>query len=218
MFNRNRSLVGLLGLLVLLTMPLIVAHGAGGRIEGKVTDPKGAAVMGASVTISEETTNQRFTALTDSQGHYKVEGLPAGVYTVVISATGFGESRKESVKVDEGVTVPVDLRLEIAAVEANVNVSAGAIKPNSDPVYQQLRQETRANQDSSGTSATNTPGKEGQPATVLADFAGSYAIVNNLVLKKRARRSRCAAERSISWPPCWGATPAESSSAMASLI
>jgi hypothetical protein len=40
--------------LVSLTIPMTVANSAGGRIEGKVTDPKGAAVSGAAVTISGE--------------------------------------------------------------------------------------------------------------------------------------------------------------------
>jgi hypothetical protein len=77
----------------------------------------------------------------------------------VISAPGFGEARKESVKLEEGATVPVDLRLEIASLEASVTVGT---KANSDPVYQQLRQQ----------------GKSAQ------DFSGPYAIANNLVLKR----------------------------------
>ena len=162
MLNRNRSLVGLLVLLVSLTIPLVVAHSAGGRIEGKVTDPKGATVAGASVTITDEINNQKFTAVTDEQGHYKVEGLPAGTYTVVVSATGFGESRKESVKLDEGAVVPLDMKLELAELEANVTVVTGGLKANNDPVYQQLRQQTKAGQ----------------------DFSGPYATVNNLLLQK----------------------------------
>jgi hypothetical protein len=186
MLNRNRSLIGLFVLLATLTATLLVAHGAGGRIEGRVTDPKGSGVGGASVTITDEINNRSFNGVSDSQGHYKVEGLPAGVYTVLISASGFSDARKESVKVDEGASVPVDLRLEIAALEANVNVTAGAIKANSDPVYQQLRQRARSSQDSNAANNPNSPNSEGPAARALPDFAGSYATVNNLVLKKEA--------------------------------
>ena len=162
MRKRNRSVACLLVLLASLSISLTVAHGSGGRIEGKVTDPKGAAIAGASVTISDEVNIQKFTAVTDEQGHYKVEGLPAGVYTVVIAATGFNDARKEVVKVDEGASVPLDVRLEIAPIEASVNVAVDGIKANSDSVYQQLRQQ----------------GKSAQ------DFSGSYATVNNLILQK----------------------------------
>ncbi|HEX9422423.1 MAG TPA: carboxypeptidase regulatory-like domain-containing protein [Pyrinomonadaceae bacterium] len=163
MFIRNRHLAAFAlaaFALLFVAVPLFIVHSAGGRIEGKVTDPKGAAVAGASVTITEEVNNQTFTAVTDSQGRYKVEGLPTGVYTVVISAPGFGEARKESVKLEDGATVPVDLRLEVAAVEASVTVAV--MKANSDPVYQQLRQLGKSSQ----------------------DFSGSFANVNNLVLKR----------------------------------
>jgi hypothetical protein len=37
-------------------LPLIVVHGAGGRIEGKVTDPKGAVIVGATVTVTNPVT------------------------------------------------------------------------------------------------------------------------------------------------------------------
>lgn len=150
--------------LAVLAVPFVVAFSAGGAIEGKVTDPKGAAVAGASVTVSDDANGQRFTAQTDQQGQFKVEGLPAGAYTVVISADGFNDIRKENVKVEAGASVPLTLRLEIAAVEASVNVSAGGLKANSDPLYQQLRQQGKGTQ----------------------DFSGPYATVNNLVLNKEA--------------------------------
>ncbi|MFN2493482.1 MAG: carboxypeptidase-like regulatory domain-containing protein, partial [Pyrinomonadaceae bacterium] len=166
MFIRNRTLAVLIVLFAALILPLVVVHSAGGRIEGKVTDQKGAALVGAAVTITDEVNNQRFTAVTDQQGHYKVEGLPAGNYTVVISAKGFNDGRRESVKLDEAATVPIDMRLEIASVEANVTVAAGGMKANGDPVYQQLRQQGKTDQ----------------------DFSGAYAAVNNLMLNEEGAK------------------------------
>ncbi len=60
MFIRNRHLAAFAlaaFALLFVAVPLIIVHSAGGRIEGKVTDPKGAAVAGASVTITEEANN-----------------------------------------------------------------------------------------------------------------------------------------------------------------
>ena len=147
-----------------LSIPLLVAHAAGGRIEGKITDPKGAAIPGATVTITNQTTNQTFSAVTDSQGRYKVEALPAGTYSVSVSAKGFSNGIRDDVKVEDDKAAAVDVRLEIAAVEAEVKVPAGAQKGNVDPVYQSLRQLGRGEQ----------------------DFAGDYAVVNNLLLKRDA--------------------------------
>ena len=148
---------------VLLAIPLFVVHGAGGRIEGKITDPKGGAISGASVTVTNQTSKQEFTAVTDAQGRYKVEGLPAGVYDVVIKAKGFTETRQTDVNVDDDAVKPVDVRLEIAAVEAQVKVATGSQKGNLDPIYQNLRQLAKLDQDFNG-----------------------YATVNNLVLKRDA--------------------------------
>src|SRR5689334_228906 len=151
-------------LAVLISIPLFVAYGAGGRIEGKVIDPKGAAVPGATVKVTNQTTKQEFTAVTDAQGRYKVEGLPAGVYDVSVAAAGFKETRQADVKVDDDAVKQTDLRLEIAPIEAEVKVSTTAQKGNVDPTYQTLRQLAKAE----------------------SDFTGNYAVVNNLILKRDA--------------------------------
>src|ERR1051325_8029458 len=115
-----------------LSVPLLIAHSAGGRIEGKITDPKGAAVSGATVTVTNQTTKQDFTAVTDAQGRYKDQGLPAGVYDLRIVASGFKEARQTHVKVDDDAVKQTDLRLEIAPIEAEVKVSTAAQKGNLD--------------------------------------------------------------------------------------
>ena len=154
-----------LALLLLLTglfLPSFTTWAAGGRMEGKITDPKGAAIVGARITVTDPANNQTFTATTDSQGNFKVEGITPGTYVVVVSAKGFADGRLETVKVEEGASAAVNLKLEVATVEAEVNVTASGVKPNADPVYQQLRQ----------------IGKQ-EPVV-------NYASVNNLVLKRDA--------------------------------
>jgi len=84
--------IGLLTLgLAFLATPLVIVFGAGGRIEGKVTDPKAAIVVGATITVTDPATNKTFTAKTDKVGRYTIEGLPPGNYSVVVSAQGFSE-------------------------------------------------------------------------------------------------------------------------------
>jgi hypothetical protein len=161
MLRRNLYLVPAVLLCVLLLIPVGV-FSAGGTIEGKVTDPKGAGIAAAAVTITDEVNSRSFNAVTDAQGNYTVGSLPPGIYTVVVSVRGFGDGRKESVKVDEGATVKIDLQLQIAAVEADVTVAAGASKANTDPIYQQLRLQGKA----------------------VQDFSGPYATVSNVLLKR----------------------------------
>ncbi|MFS8086053.1 MAG: carboxypeptidase regulatory-like domain-containing protein [Acidobacteriota bacterium] len=149
-------------LLALLGSPLALVHGAGGSIAGKVTDPKGAIVIGATVTLTESLTNRVFTSTTDKQGHYKFEGLPAGAYSLVVLAPGFSEARRDSVKVEEGAVSTIDVQLEIAPVEAAVTVTNA--KANTDPNYQQLRQQAKTG----------------------GEFGGEVATVSNLVIKRDA--------------------------------
>jgi len=151
-------------LLLLLFMPLLSAHAAGGSIAGAVTDPKGALIAGATVTVTAPATGQKFTATTDQQGRYKVEGLPAGVYVVTVSAKGFANVQREGVTVADGQTATLDVKLDVTPVEAGVTINATGMKGNADPLYAQLRQK------SLGPDA----------------FGGSVASVNNLVLKRDA--------------------------------
>ena len=153
--------LSLLLVATVLSIPFLVAYAAGGRIEGKITDPKGAAIQGATVTVTNQVTKQDVTAVTDNQGKYKVEGLPAGIYTVRVASKGFNVGQRDEVKVEDDKAATVDVRLEIAPVEAEVKVSGS--KANQDPVYQSLRQLGKGE-----------------------DFAGSYAVVNNLKLKRDA--------------------------------
>src|SRR5258708_26299424 len=161
--KHTHSRVGLLALcLALLVIPLAIVHGAGGSIQGRVTDPKGATVAGATVTVTDPETNKSFPAITDPQGHYKIEGLPAQTYSLVVSAPGFSDTHRDAVKVEDGVVATVDLRLDIAPVEASVTVTG--TKANSDPTYQELRRQAKA----------------------AGEFGGPFATVNNLVIKRDA--------------------------------
>src|SRR5438874_8660624 len=112
MKNRNLHIAVIALFLVALSLPLLTVQAAGGQIEGRVTDPKGAAVVGAKVIATDAATNQTYTATTDAQGRYKIEGLPAGSYSVVVSGRGFSGARKGRGKVGGGSGGAVDLEIE----------------------------------------------------------------------------------------------------------
>lgn len=138
----------------------LIAQTATSVIEGVVTDPKGALVKDAAVTAKDIATGKVFTAVTDGQGHYKIESLSAGTYILTITAKGFSVFTKESIVVEEGKTVTIAAKLEIAPIDTGVTVVTS--KANDDLAYQRLRNLLK------------------QPDT----FSGEYASVSNLVLKR----------------------------------
>jgi Carboxypeptidase regulatory-like domain/Peptidase family M1 domain len=158
---------------------------AGGTISGTVTDPKGAVVAGATVTVYTEASGREVAAAqTDAQGQYKIENLPPGPYDVAVAAKGFSAVRLEKYVVEEGKTTKVDARLEVAPVEGGAVEVKATTRPNEDPVYQKLRQQAESAQ----------------------DFAGEYATVNNLVLKRDAATFTLRSGEVYFLPPVEGRT------------
>jgi hypothetical protein len=78
---------------LLTAQDLARAQDATGRIVGNVTDPSGAPILGAAVTVTNEGTQISRTTTTDNDGFYQVLSLPIGAYRVAIEAQGF---RRES--------------------------------------------------------------------------------------------------------------------------
>lgn len=164
--HHKRQLFAAILAVAFIATALVGAKSAGGKIEGKVTDAKRAAIVGATVVARDTITNLEFTSVTDGNGQYKLEGVPAGTYTISSSAKGFANAFKDSVTVDDGKTVVVDLRMEIAPIEAQVNVEGKGLTPNSDAVYQILRAQSKGEQ----------------------DFAGPFATVSNVVLNREGAK------------------------------
>src|SRR5690242_18895044 len=65
-----------------------------GRISGTVTDATGSAVAGARVTITQDSTKQKWNVTTDSAGFYVVTSVPVGAYAVQVEANGFRPAEK----------------------------------------------------------------------------------------------------------------------------
>src|SRR3989441_11251569 len=91
------------------------AQATTGIIRGVVTDPSGAPVNGASVTVRDIQTNFRRALTTDEKGVFVASLLPLGTYHVVAKAVGFSQATRTGIPVRVGETV--DLRLALAAVE-----------------------------------------------------------------------------------------------------
>ena len=95
-----------------------------GSIRGNVTDPNGAAVAGATVTVSGAA-GDRTTTTTDT-GTYEVSNLNPGVYNVTITQAGFSSAIARNQTVFVGKATTVDAKLVLGGAQATVEVTAGA--------------------------------------------------------------------------------------------
>ncbi|MBV9242057.1 MAG: TonB-dependent receptor, partial [Acidobacteria bacterium] len=95
--------------------------GTAGTISGVVTDPNGAVVPGARVTLSNSLTGYTRTVTTDASGSYKFVGVAQNNYVISVDAAGF---QKASIDANVRSTIPIDLpiKLSLAGTAATVDV------------------------------------------------------------------------------------------------
>jgi hypothetical protein len=121
---------------ILFTFSVVLAQSAGnsGTIYGTVTDPTGAVVRGATVSIENPVSGLSRQTKTDSTGHYQFTNLPLNPYHLSISATGFGSI---SLDADVRSTVPITLNSSLTlgstSTVIEVTTTAGDLIEN-DPV------------------------------------------------------------------------------------
>lgn len=108
----------------------------GATLSGRVTDPRGAGLAGASVTLYDRARTQlRLSTTTDAQGAYRFERLAPGAYLVAAEAEGFAQSAAREVEVVRGSSVPdLDFQLEVAGVSTEVVVTAADAPQTVDEV------------------------------------------------------------------------------------
>src|SRR5882724_2166537 len=122
--------------LVILGLVTASAHGqtlTTGQISGTVTDPSGAVVPKAQVTVSNTNTGIKRTTESNSDGYYLVPLLDPGNYVVTIAAKGFETVSREGITVAVSRSALVDFRLQIGAEEIKVTISTDAplIEPSN---------------------------------------------------------------------------------------
>ena len=121
---RLSLVVLLLSSLFLFSPSLSFAQVDRGGIVGLVTDPGGARVPGAQVTVSNLATNQSIAVTTDEQGHYAADLLRIGTYSVTVEKPGFQRAVQSSVEVGVNQTARVDIALSVGSTTESVQVTA----------------------------------------------------------------------------------------------
>ncbi len=103
-----------------------------GGITGTVFDPTGAVIPGASVTITNLGTNQKFVEKTSTAGSYNLQSLDPVSYSIEVDAAGFRKKRIDNVKVDTASISTVDIHVETGTLASEVTVQAEAVTVNTE--------------------------------------------------------------------------------------
>jgi hypothetical protein len=94
---------------------------ASGSLRGQVTDPSGAVVVGASVTVMTAS-GATLSGTSDKLGAYSIQGVPAGSAMVEVRASGFTPYKAENVAIIAGEVRQLNVALEIAVKQEQVTV------------------------------------------------------------------------------------------------
>src|SRR5579859_3303064 len=84
-------------------------------IQGTVTDPQGNAVVGAKITITDQSTQAHYSAVSNNQGYYRINEMPPGSYTVSAEGTGFKIAVSKDVVVEAEQPRGFDIALQVGA-------------------------------------------------------------------------------------------------------
>ncbi|SFS01369.1 Carboxypeptidase regulatory-like domain-containing protein [Granulicella pectinivorans] len=111
---------------VLLLCMGVAAHAqvTGARVTGQVTDPTGAAIPQAQITITNTGTNASTRAVSDQQGEYSIPSLPAGPYKILSTANGFADTLQTNITLTIGQNAIINVTLKVGGANDTVTVSS----------------------------------------------------------------------------------------------
>jgi hypothetical protein len=126
------------GILIVCAASVALAQAGRGSISGLVSDPAGALVSGAQVTLLNPATGVMQHTVTSSAGLYTFISLNPGVYNVTASQKGFKSLARDKVTVTVDQVTELNITLEVGAITETVTVTGGVelVEPSNSTVGQ----------------------------------------------------------------------------------
>ena len=112
--------------LMLALAPAAYAQQTAGNIDGRIVDQQNAPVPGATVTASNGQTGFSRSAVSDSEGLYRLSALPIGTYDLKVELSGFSGLERKNLTVSVGQTLTIDFTLQVAQVAESVDVTGAS--------------------------------------------------------------------------------------------
>ena len=178
------ALVCLAFLLILCTTPASAQTASSGSLSGLVSDPTGAAVSGADVTLIDTATKGSQTVVTNDTGRYNFPVVSPGLYDITVSKSGFKLHRLTQQKVSIGLVLTINVTLEIGSLTETVVVTAGVgsyLQSTNATIGNTISLKELELLPNLGRDATSLLGL--QPGvTPRGDIAGSYMDQNTFTI------------------------------------
>jgi len=127
-----RLLPVLFALLIALVPSVAHAQFDAATMLGRITDPSGAAVPGATVTLTNTATGVQAVTVSDTSGAYQFLNVRVGTYRVEAELSGFSTAVAPEVNVTVNARQRVDLALQIGGVGETIEVTAGVRRLETD--------------------------------------------------------------------------------------
>jgi len=169
-------------ILTLLTAPLASPQAATGRVVGTVTDPGGAVIAGAKVTVTNVGTGVHWETMTRDDGSYQVLELPIGNYSVTVQEEGFGTAVTQPTELQINQSLRVDVALALGQLSQTVSVESTATQVETviptigGTVVGQAVQELPLNGRDTLTLAATLPGISGTPSGTGQSAGTGFSI------------------------------------------
>jgi hypothetical protein len=128
-----RSFYLCFALSILALAPAMWAQATTGVIRGTVSDPSGAVIPNATVSITTPDGHTLASATSDASGAYQTRALPAGTYIILANASGFAPSSSKAVVVAAGQSKQFDIALQIQVEKQQVVVNEDTPTVSVDP-------------------------------------------------------------------------------------
>src|ERR1035441_2044108 len=97
-----------------------------GSIRGRVTDPAGATLSKAEVSVVNTATGFTRAVESNDEGYFVIPNLPIGSYTLTVKKEGFDSQRRPGIVLDAGVEAVIDAQLKVGSVTTTIDVTGGA--------------------------------------------------------------------------------------------
>jgi outer membrane receptor for ferrienterochelin and colicin len=103
-----------------------------GQLTGTVTDPSGAAIANAKITVANPATGFSASGTSNAAGNYTVKEIPVGTYSVTVEAPGFKTVNNTGVSINAGTIAHVDSKMLLGQQREIVEVTGAAAQVNTE--------------------------------------------------------------------------------------